>query len=304
LLDNGGLDGQLDHDFRGSGTSSFSGGCHQPLDDITGLAIGRDDSVFGIGSLQGPYKAVVAKWNSDGQIDTSFGDSGSITYALPAAWGTAGVSIAIDADNRLLAALRTDGSSGIGGAIVRFTPNGQLDSSFGTDGVVDLGTLGYGSLAGLCCIQVDSSDRILVTGIQETRPDTSGFLDQHAFAARFTNDGTPDETFGTHGFALVGNGWFFSIAALAIDEHNRPFIAGTFASPYNPDFGVGVIQLNDDGSPNTAVGFGGIFSAEFGRNHATALSVGADGRIVLASYNEVSSSALLRYDQIFGDGVD
>ena len=96
----------------------------------------------------------LARYNADGSIDTSFGNSGRITDAIV----EVGRAAALDAEGRIVAAGRVSGDFGI----VRLDPNGVLDTSFGDNGLLTVDFFGGADTPNAIAIQPDG--RIIVAG--------------------------------------------------------------------------------------------------------------------------------------------
>ncbi len=84
------------------------------------------------------------RFNDDGSPDTTFGQEGAVIQPIsPPAIGGDGIDdsidLAIQADGRLVVSSMSEFGAGDGGhnsVVLRFNPNGALDSAFGGDGVV------------------------------------------------------------------------------------------------------------------------------------------------------------------------
>lgn len=137
---------------------------------------------------------LVLRFNSDGGIDSSFGQGGA-AVALSSAEGEA-FGVAVQPDGRIVLAgtakMPSDGLPRV--AIARFTPGGSPDSSFAGSGaaVVDLGRNSYAY--GLA-LQPDG--KLVVVGSQ-----SNGFQVTDALVARFTSGGGLDGSFGSGGLLL------------------------------------------------------------------------------------------------------
>jgi uncharacterized delta-60 repeat protein len=140
-----------------------------------------------------PADWVLARYNSDGSLDTSFGNNGVATTVLP---GEVGSQWSTGKSAALYPSVETsnDGKIVVVGdngkwELVRFNTDGSPDASFGPnhDGRV-LSQLS-GSAAS---VALDASDRMLVVGTDNTSNSSQ--------VARFNLDGTLDTTFGSGGF--------------------------------------------------------------------------------------------------------
>src|SRR5262245_49021970 len=118
-----------------------------------------------------------------GDLDPSFGNGGIVVADF--GFDSSATSLLIQADGKLVVA-GTGGSSGAAGFLVaRYHPNGSLDSSFGSGGLVITDFGGSETVTGAA---LDPSGRIVVAGMVN---DSSG---QKAALARYKTDGSLDAT--------------------------------------------------------------------------------------------------------------
>jgi len=136
----------------------------------------------------GFFDSCIARFNSDGSIDNSFNSTGYTTFDIGANSSNDIInSIIVDINGKIL----------IGGAcpsptrfcLARFDQNGVIDSSFNGSGYHILDLLGSSSDVGNQII-LDSNSKILMVG--------NCYFSSNIFCiARFNNDGTFDNTFGS-----------------------------------------------------------------------------------------------------------
>src|SRR5947208_1320082 len=140
----------------------------------------------------------VARYNTDGTLDTTFGARGKVRTDFP---GLAAVrsSVVIQPDGKIVVA---------GGAfplftflgdfkVVRYNPNGSLDTSFGDGGIVTTSFPGDGSYAFAVALQSDGKIIAAGTDFVDFNP---GDMSNTDFAlARYNPDGSLDTTFGNGG---------------------------------------------------------------------------------------------------------
>jgi uncharacterized delta-60 repeat protein len=189
----------------------------------------------------------------------------------------------------------------VGSALVRYTPAGALDSTFGSGGVVTRFSLPGGSFNDLA---LDPSGRVVVAGGSD-----GGF-----FLARYTSAGALDSTFGSGGEVTtrVGSGTNEAANALALDPAGRIIAAGfTYACgrfTCSDDFALA--RVNPDGSLDPGFGTGGAVTTDFGpgevdRARDVALAPAGD---IVAAGTSGDAFGLARYtpsgalDPTFGAG--
>src|SRR4029077_7760693 len=96
------------------------------------------------------------------------------------------------------------GASTMDAVLVRYTPNGTLDTSFGQGGIVRIATPNFNH-NGVWDVAIqrgdpaDPADDKIVTMEAPNTPDAAGNLHWSMQVARYNLDGTLDTTFGTVG---------------------------------------------------------------------------------------------------------
>lgn len=112
------------------------------------------------------------RFNDDGSPDTTFGQEGTVIQAIsPSAIGVDGadgqVDLAIQADGRLVVSGMSAFGAGDGGynsVVLRFKPNGALDSAFGDDGVVITRMALGDGLDGYTAVALQTDGKIVTAG--------------------------------------------------------------------------------------------------------------------------------------------
>lgn len=114
--------GDLDPTFGNGGIVIGGGGATYTLANAEGMALQADGKIVVVGDS---YDFRVARYNTNGSLDTSFGGGGVVvTPDIGSAY-----SVAIQADGKIVVA-------GGGFAVVRYNPNGSLDTTFNGTGIV------------------------------------------------------------------------------------------------------------------------------------------------------------------------
>jgi len=183
---------------------------------------------------------------------------------------------------------------------------GDLDPTFGTGGSVTTDVGGYDEVFALM-IQPDG--RIVAAG--ETWDPQANASD--IVVARYVANGRLDPTFGSRGAVVTDLGGSREYAAsVALQPDGKIVVAGSS----DDDFAV--VRYGGDGSLDPAFGVGGVMITDFGggSDHAGAVVVQADGKIVAGGYANADATgststtdfALARYrsdgvlDPTFGNG--
>jgi uncharacterized delta-60 repeat protein len=105
---------------------------------------------------------MLARFNSDGSPDSTFGSGGSVMTALGDGDDVAASAIALQPDGRIVVAGHATDSGGTNLVVARYNPDGSPDAGFGTGGasLVPLGDEGTAEANGLAL----QADRAVVTG--------------------------------------------------------------------------------------------------------------------------------------------
>jgi uncharacterized delta-60 repeat protein len=177
-------------------------------------ALQSDGKVVGVGTSLRPsgagLKLVVFRLGPDGALDPGFG-LGGLTVVSE---GTAGRSVAIDADGRIVVA----GLQGSKLLVARLLPNGSPDASFATAGLY-LGDTAAGDVR----VAVAPSG-----GYRVAANIAASSLDQACRVIGLTDAGTLDVAFGSAGIVTPptpGNGTPFC-ASMAVQSDGRILLGG------------------------------------------------------------------------------
>jgi uncharacterized delta-60 repeat protein len=136
----------------------------------------------------------LARYNTDGTLDTSFGISGKTDTSV--AHVDLVTQAAIAPDGKIVVVGRS-ANAGYGGFIARFDADGTLDQSFGNGGFA---TLSGGGGA-------DADSDLPALSIQPDGKIVTGMIGQPSefTLERFDSDGTPDASFGQAGILQLTN---------------------------------------------------------------------------------------------------
>lgn len=185
-----GLDGKPDSSFGGDGVVETpipgEGGVEEGrISDILvqpdGKIVGGGYGVDSVGvTMETVIKFEVVRYLPNGELDPSFGSGGMVGERLPSPYSF-GRKLALDASGKLILGGTYDANpapleENEAPALMRFNPNGSLDPSFGSGGIV-VDTLGAGieeeSIEGLT-LQPDG--KIVTTGSRYAEPGGSSVV--------------------------------------------------------------------------------------------------------------------------------
>ncbi|MGE0534861.1 MAG: hypothetical protein AB7O68_07790 [Pirellulales bacterium] len=268
------VDGTLDTSFDGDGKVQTAIGT--AFSTISAMAIQADGRIVVAGSaFVGAHQSfAVARYNSDGSLDTSFDGDGKVTTQFGSSADTA-TSMAIQADGKIVVAGYSTSGANSDFAVVRYNSNGSLDTSFDGDGIVL--TPGTG-LAYALAIQADG--KILVGG--EAGGDFA--------LVRYNSDGSLDTSFDGDGKALtnLNSNSHEQINAIAVQADGK-IVAVGYAHVSTQD-NIAVVRYNSNGSLDTSFSDDGKIIAPTGYSHsyARAVAIQANGKILVAGSSFVA----------------
>ena len=282
-------DGTLDPTFGGEGkvTTSFS----RRRDIAYGVAVQADGKIVVAGSSGGggDSRFALARYNTDGTLDTTFGGDGRITtdFIQGIDYGvSAADALAIQSDGKIVAA----GTAGNRPALARYNTDGTLDPTFGGDGEVMLPVNCCPVFVGIFDATVQPDGRIVTAG-ERFECFMAQDCERNPMLVRYNTDGTLDTTFGSGGIAL---GLCGSTNALALQVDGRIVVAGTGCGTARGDFLLARYTTN--GTLDASFGRGGRVLTSFARNwdEARGVAIQVDGKIVVSGVSG-SRFALARY---------
>ena len=180
---------------------------------------------------------------SSGCSDDSFAFNGKNELSVPAATNTAFSSTqdrVVLSDGRIIVLTgANDNENTFRNALVGFTHDGQIDTTFGTGGFtyITWGTPQPGLAHGLAIQNVNGVDRLVIVG---------GFGGCGANCIRveaYTTSGTADPTFGSGGSTMFNFSSTADLASVVVQSDQTILISGGL----NP-----VVKLNVNGTRNTS----------------------------------------------------
>lgn len=204
-----------------------------------------------------------------GSLDPSFGHQGRV---INAAIG-AGRALALQSDGKILALAER--------GLARFEPDGTLDETFGTDGVVGQLFLGVTGDAPRD-ITVQRDGRILVVGYTRTSPASTNY----DFAIRrLLEDGTNDHGFGTDGLVTIDfNGEVDRALRVIVLPDDSILVgghAGSRSSQNELRNSFAVARLTSAGVLDRSLAGDGTVTSIGGSSFAYGLAVDPSGKILL-----------------------
>lgn len=206
-------DGSVESSFAGSGMAPIT----QANTYYSQLAFEPDGTIlaagYGIVGTGVPrFAFALGAWNADGSPDADFAGGGFENISFPGDvniefLGTVAKAMAVSNDGKILLggfdfaeASATTGNLGF--ALTRLNANGAPDMAFGKNGQVV--TFFQNAAPGPIAVDRGEIDAILVQG--DGSVVVAGSSETQLLLARYTADGSLDQSFADHGIATVNNG--------------------------------------------------------------------------------------------------
>ncbi len=213
----------------------------------------------------------LARFNADGSLDTTFGNSGSVVTDV-----TAGIdgakNIVLQPDGKIVLSGAFSKSSGT--AVERYTANGGPDGSFGTFGSVEIAGAFVGE--GLA---LQGDGKLLLVGSKQVGV---GNANVTQFEVRRLNvDGSVDDKFGSGGTVNAAFGTLDSAQSVAVQRDGRILVSGSADG-----FQFGVARYNDDGTLDAGFAASGKLTVNFFSLETSAETVAVlpDDKILLGGF--------------------
>ena len=281
-----GAAGDLDATFGTGGmqTSDVGG---PSWDAANALAIQANGKIVTVGMSNNSvvccssiYDFAVVRYDPDGSLDTTFSTDGKLTTPIGASSDIA-QAVAIQSDGKIVTAgySESGGNANNDVAVVRYDPDGSLDTTFSGDG------------------------KIVTAGFA-----WSGAGNGSQFAVvRYDPDGSLDTTFSGDGkqVTYIGTSTFDEAKDVAIQGDGKIVVAG-FTSDGGAVAEFAVVRYNSDGSLDTTFSGDGKQTTSVGAyySYASGVVIQADGKVVVVGERNDcgggncsnSDFALVRYD--------
>lgn len=274
-------------------------------ESAAGLLILPNGKIMISGSIDLPSSSnssfALLRYNSDGSLDTTFGNGGIVTTNVGPDDDQA-YRLALQSDGKIVAAGRKGIHFNVSEqrkgnvALARYNPDGSLDTTFGNGGTV-ISDFGQGLESYAIALIIQPDGRIIIAGESSYE-----FL-----VARYNPNGTLDTTFGGgDGFALANFSSNWDHGKDAVLQPDGKIILIGSAEVNSPDDNLALARYNSDGSFDQSFGNGGkVLMATQGQLNAAVLQ--SDGKMIALGTSN-ATFLLLRFnvngslDTTFGNG--
>ncbi len=273
--------GSLDIDFGMNGIYTNDIQNLGLRDQISQLSVQPDGKIIFVGGIRDAIGTeadlLIGRLNESGSSDPTFGDQGTTVTDIGGVDGLVGLHV--QPSGNILCAGTSNQSGPYEHAFAQYDPNGNLDPSFGTAGVVYNAPLATSSTltAGLF-----ESETIYATGT----------MNGDVLASEYNSDGSSVNSFGTSGSVSHDLGLIETITELALQDDGKIVLAGYQSESGNPEDAL-VCRLNADGSLDPSFNSIGWINLGLSPNldRATDIVVDEDGRILVIGITVESATS-------------
>jgi len=257
----------LTYGTNGIVLSDFFGG----IESYGPTAIQLDNKVVVAGYINNNVGSdvLLARYNTDGTPDPTFGTGGAIIadfepsdYPQTIAIGNGG--------KILMGEVGYTASYQLVIVVARFNSNGSIDSSFALNGQMTL-AFGVEAFPGVVALQNDG--KILLS--YEESNDYSTF---YSYVTRFKSNGVTDSSFGTNGTIAVGG------ANLWLENDQKLLVSGNVSDAQNNN-NISIERYNTNGTIDNSFGANGTTITKIVQGESiVAGAVVSDSELIVAGY--------------------
>lgn len=259
--------GTLDNTFGNAGIVTDTYG-----DIATSVSVQSDGKIV-IASVTPNSNFLVARYNTNGILDNTFGTGGKVVTPIGNGNEDAALAIKVQSDGKIIAAGYSTFNSITNFTVVRYNSNGTLDNTFGTGGI-SLNTIGSsGGAAFSLAIQTDG--KIVGSGVS---------LNNEDIILRYNANGVVDSAFGTNGMIKTTFGTGYTVAgdipswSVVIQSDGKIVAGGGILNGSSGNFAVA--RYTGTGNIDANFGLNGKTVASGGLGYSIDLQ--SDGKIVIA----------------------
>jgi uncharacterized delta-60 repeat protein len=286
-------DGSLDATFGSDGkvTGGFFGTAYA-------VALQPDGKIVAAGNGYRPggttrsQEFTVARYNTDGTIDSTFGSAGIVQADFYGLNDSATALLVLPGGDLLAIGYAESNATVMDIALAKYHADGSPDGSFGIGGKTTTDFFGGADIALAAALQPDG--KVVVAG-GASAPGQPG---NRLSIIRYRSDGFPDTLFGNEGIASVGLSGDGGSLAVAMQADGRIVAGGLALGADVYDFALA--RFSADGIPDSTFGSGGLVLTDFlgGSDTVRGIVIQPDGNIVAAGgANDATAGyfALARY---------
>ncbi|MCC2974589.1 hypothetical protein [Massilia sp. IC2-476] len=241
-------DGSLDTSFGTGGKLQY--GFANVASTMASMALQGDKLLVSgyVGGADGTLDAAVLRFNSNGSLDTSFGDNGVFLRAIGIGTDNARSMVVLPDGKILLGGTMRSPANDVDGFLLRLNANGSIDTGFGSGGVVKAHlTDGHDVFAH---IAVQPDGKIIAYGTVGATQSSAG-VGGELMVMRYLANGQLDTSFGTNGTTRVpghGIGVGADPGSLVLVDGKIVIFGTTMTELTGTSYQPLIARLNADGS--------------------------------------------------------
>jgi uncharacterized delta-60 repeat protein len=281
--------GSLDTTFNGTGKVTTEFG---PSWDGAAALVRQPDGKLvaaGVSDNGSNDDFALARYNPNGSLDTTFNGTGKVTTSIGSG-DDRGLGVALQPDGKLVVAGRSNNGSNDDFALVRYKPDGSLDTSFNGTGKVTTPIGVEDDSVNTVALQPDG--KIVAAG-------DARINGQYTIAlARYNPDGSLDTSFNGTGKVTTAIGSSSAAHAVVLQPNGKLVIAGVGTNA--TQFVFALARYNPNGSLDTSFnGTGKVTTPVGSTDVAEDLVLQPDGKLAVTGFTYVGSRrffALARYN--------
>lgn len=278
---------------------------------LVDLALQPDGRIVAVGVAEqgGVRQWAVVRFNSDGSLDAGFGTNGVTLLAAPpsaSAIAAAPRNVAVNSTGHILVAGQTK--------LMRLTPQGQLDLSYGTGGSY-VPPLAPDQGGPLLLDMVPSGDGGFYLGgaLSMVWVSLPSYSTRNVMVIKLTNAGLIDTTFATNGVAYLPGIWeqrFIADASAVLFSGGAIFLGGIEQNRMSRSAAGSVYKLSSAGAQDINFGTGApagaaqLFSGYVDHpSYVSALARQSSGAVLAGGVVGEFFNPKLALTRIFPDGA-
>jgi uncharacterized delta-60 repeat protein len=241
---------------------------------------------------------------SASSLDSSFGMNGLVTNATYGGQER-GNAVALEPNGQIVVAgsytivagtpAQAASLMNANWAVLRFNPDGSLDTSFGSGGK-PVNPFPTGTVASADAVVVEPNGKILVGGEYAATTGAELPSSLSMVLVQYNPDGTLDTTFGNNGVVTGAMLPLNLVRGLALQPNGQIVVVGTPSAPTSGAATLDVARFNANGTLDTTFGTNGLASVTLGDGSAmtaaNAVAIESDGTIVVGGTAGLSGQSV------------
>jgi uncharacterized delta-60 repeat protein len=214
---------------------------------------------------------IAARFTTDGKLDKTFGNKG-VTITDAGSETDALASVAIQSNGKIVAGGQTSRNGINQFALIRYSKDGIVDSSYGSQGLV---ITNFGNSCNINSIALTTDNKVVAVGNYN-----NGSAGDFAIA-RYLKTGALDPTFNGNGEVTSNFGNSDNAVSVALDTAGKIVVGGYYTDPSNNSH-FEIARYTTNGSLDSTFNGSGVTGTNFGNNqeYLSAIALQSNGEII------------------------